>query len=102
MIGNRRNLSRNRSRRFGEESVNPMENLANLVDVMLVFACALMISLITYWNVDIRQNQINKEDLQPIDDPEQAIQNEIETNEFESKGTVYEDPETGDLYIVTY
>ncbi len=102
MIGNRGSLRGGRRKRFSEESINPMENLANLADVMLVFACALMIAIITHWNVDITQNRVNKEDLEPIDDPQQAIQNEIETEQFQSKGTVYEDPETGELYIITY
>ena len=32
---------------------------------------------------------------------QEAIQNEIDAAQLESKGRVYEDPETGDLYIVT-
>ena len=78
-----------------------MENLANLVDVMLVFACALMIAIITRWNVDLTQSKISKEDLEPVDDMQEAIQNEIDAAQLEYKGRVYEDPETGDLYIVT-
>lgn len=42
----------NRSRGNREE-VNPMDSVANLADVMLVFACGLMVSLIYYYNVDI-------------------------------------------------
>lgn len=86
---------------FEKETANPMENVANLVDIMLVFACALMIAIITHWNVDLSQTKINKEDMELIEDPQTAIQNDIESDKFESKGTVYEDPETGDLYIVT-
>ena len=78
-----------------------MENLANLVDVMLVFACALMIAIITYWNVDLTQSKISKEDLEPVDDMQEAIQNDIDSEVLQSKGRVYEDPETGELYIVT-
>lgn len=78
-----------------------MENLANLVDIMLVFACALMIAIITHWNVDLTQQMISEEDLELVEDPQMAIQNNIESSNFESKGIVYEDPETGDLYIIT-
>ena len=39
-----------RTHSFEKATPNPMENLANLVDVMLVFACALMIAIITHWN----------------------------------------------------
>ena len=90
-----------RSHSFEAETANPMENLANLVDIMLVFACALMIAIITHWNVDLTQQQLSKEDLELIEDPQMAIQNNIESSKFESKGVVYEDPETGDLYIIT-
>lgn len=86
---------------FEAETANPMENLANLVDIMLVFACALMIAIITHWNVDLTQQKISEEDLELVEDPQMAIQNNIESSNFESKGVVYEDPETGDLYIVT-
>ena len=41
---NNRRLSR-RTHSFEKATPNPMENLANLVDVMLVFACALMIAI---------------------------------------------------------
>ena len=97
---NNRRLSR-RTHSFEKATPNPMENLANLVDVMLVFACALMIAIITRWNVDLTQSKISKEDLEPVDDMQEAIQNEIDAAQLESKGHVYEDPETGDLYIVT-
>ena len=90
-----------RQHSFEAETANPMENLANLVDIMLVFACALMIAIITHWDVDLTQQMISKEDLEMVNDPQMAIQNNIESSQFESKGVVYEDPETGDLYIVT-
>lgn len=96
--GNRRLNKRKYA--FEKETANPMENLANLVDIMLVFACALMIAIITHWNVDLTQS-LSQEDLELIEDPQTAIQNNIESDKFQSKGTVYEDPETGDLYIVT-
>ena len=97
---NKRRLPR-RVHSFEKATPNPMENLANLVDVMLVFACALMIAIITYWNVDLTQSKISKEDLEPVDDMQEAIQNDIDSEVLQSKGRVYEDPETGELYIVT-
>ena len=97
---NKRRLTR-RVHSFEKATPNPMENLANLVDVMLVFACALMIAIITYWNVDLTQSKISKEDLEPVDDMQEAIQNDIDSEVLQSKGRVYEDPETGELYIVT-
>ncbi len=97
---NKRRLTR-RVHSFEKATPNPMENLANLVDVMLVFACALMIAIITYWNVDLTQSKISKEDLEPVDDMQEAIQNDIDSEVLQSKGRVYEDPEIGELYIVT-
>ncbi|MDR1572560.1 MAG: DUF2149 domain-containing protein [Clostridiales Family XIII bacterium] len=38
---------------FSRESANPLEGMANLVDVMLVIAVGLMLALVINWNVDI-------------------------------------------------
>lgn len=102
MLSNRRRYRRG-SGRFESDEVNPMENLANLVDVMLVFACALMIAIITYWNVDLSRimDIVDREDLEKIDDINSSVEQEIDDEAFEAKGTVYEDPETGELYIVS-
>ena len=89
-----------RTHSFEKETPNPMENLANLVAIMLVFAWALMIAIITHWGVDLSQTRIDKEDLEPVDDMQKAIQDNIDADAFESKGTVYEDPETGELYMI--
>lgn len=91
---------------FGGDDINPMDGVANLADVMLVFACGLMLALITYWNVDvagtakaaeIQQGQevtdaagLDSGDGQPADG-----------SDLEQYGTVYRDPSTGKLYMVT-
>ena len=94
MIGNRGSLRGGRRKRFSEESINPMENLANLADVMLVFACALMIAIITHWNVDITQNRVNKEDLEPIDDP-QLFRMKSKRNNFNPRALFMKTPKQG-------
>ena len=103
---------RNGTGRFGQDSpvgedINPMDGMANLADVMLVFACGLMLALITYWNVDVagltqsavdvRQGQevtgitgLDGESGQPLEDAA-----------LEQYGMVYRDPATGKLYMVT-
>ena len=43
-----------RSRRAPEE-VDPMSSLSNIGDVMLVFACGLMVALVVAWNVDLAE-----------------------------------------------
>ena len=99
MLKGKRRLQK-KVRSFERETANPMENLANLVDIMLVFACALMIAIITHWNVDLTQTKVNRDELEPLDDAQEAVRENIDAEAFESKGTVYEDPETGELYIV--
>ena len=94
---------------FDGENVNPMDGLSNLADVMLVFACGLMLALITYWNVDVsgvsgsidvvEQGQEITEDVSGFG--EQTDQNETSDNQFEEYGRVYRDAVSGKLYMVT-
>ena len=77
------------SRRHVTEEVDAMAGVANLADVMLVFACGLMAAVILNWNVDLSKTRV------------EILQREIQSSSsFEQKGTVYEDPETGKLYVV--
>ena len=94
-----------RRRYFDTEDVNPMEGAVNIVDAMLVFACGLMLSLVIYWNVDLR----NK-DLVPVNKGDEMTQveglkNQMEAGDgeadlYEKLGTVYIDPHTGKMYLV--
>ena len=102
---------RNGSGRFSSyrtesEDINPMEFVGNLADVMLVFACGLMLALITYWNVDVvgvgqtavdvTQGQ-EVTNMQSIDNDSQ---NGLDGSGLNEYGKVYQDPETGKLYMV--
>lgn len=85
------------------EEADPMAGIANLVDVMLVFACALIIALLVYWNLDIpdiREIQQRKE-ITDVEDMDKITQN-IDSDEtaYKELGSVYEDPETGKSYLV--
>ena len=42
-------------RRRAAEDVDPMSSMSNIGDVMLVFACGLMVALVVAWNVDLAQ-----------------------------------------------
>ncbi len=89
---------------FEEEGdVNPMELVANLSDVMLVFAVALMLAIVTHWNVDITQQlaQLNAEDMTALDQTqsEEAIANS-ESDGYVDMGKAYRDPKTGEVYII--
>ena len=82
------------------QDANPMESVANLVDVMLVFACGLMIAILLHWNVDLRQEVVSSEDLVEIGSFQEAVENGVLTDDLDSRGVAYEDPETGKIYIV--
>ena len=95
------------SESFESESINPMDGVANLADVMLVFACGLMLALIINWNVDVGAT-VQKADIDtsnPVADVEglqDGEQPDLEqTDGYESYGTVYRDTKTGKLYMVT-
>lgn len=87
------------------EEYNPMEGMANLADVMLVFACGLLLALIINWNVDVssagKQNaeeQKTKYEVEGVDEnSDQTIDGESDLQEM---GKVYKDPETGKYYVV--
>lgn len=84
------------------EDVDPMLSLSNVGDVMLVFACGLMVALVMAWKVDLAQFQEvdTSQELQK-DDIEQITENLYgEGNSFVEKGKVYQDPTTGKYYLV--
>ena len=79
-----------------------MSSLGNIGDIMLVFACGLMVALVVAWNVDLgkfTEVQMDQEIQQ--DDIEQITEQLYgEGNAFVEKGTVYQDPVTGKYYLV--
>ncbi len=80
-----------------------MDGLANLADVMLVFACGLMLSLITYWNVDVG-GMVDVQQGQELTDVSGFDENSgepLENADLQQYGTVYMDPDSGKLYMVT-
>lgn len=82
---------------FREEDANPMESIANIVDVMLVFACGLLLALVTVWNVDIG---LDVPDIYEVNEVIEQVENDIDKGDLVEAGTVYKDPETGALYFV--
>lgn len=80
----RRRLSGGGSRK-GVEMVNPMESVVNLIDIMLIFACGLIVSIVSLWNIDLKlADKLN----------------EGGADQYEDIGRLYEDPDTGKLYII--
>ena len=91
-----------RNRRL--EEFSPMEGVGNMADVMLVFACGLLLALIMSWNVDvsdtgkIKDSHQKKYEVQNID--QQANLEINGQDELEEMGTVYKDPKTGKYYVI--
>ena len=97
MLKNRNRLYR----RYEEEdeNSNPLESLTNLFDVMLVFACGLMVALIISLNVDV--SRMNQAVIEYKDTGGgKATVEESDGVSMEEIGTVYRDPQTGKTYIL--
>ncbi len=96
--------------RFTQQDEEPLGPLANLIDLMLVFACGLIAALISMSkNVDAhfdsnlesnkpRQTQQIVEKGREL--PQLPSQGESAGNGYESVGEVYRDPETGKLILI--
>ena len=90
-------LSRNTTSPFLESDGSPMESIANIVDVMLVFACGLLLALVTVWNVDIGLDR--PDNMYEVSDVVEESQN-VSKDNLQEAGKVYRDPATGNLYFV--
>lgn len=90
--------------RFDLQDEEPLGPLANLLDLMLVFACGLIAALISMSkNIDAHFEQ------QPIKEqvvergrelPQLPSQGESGGKGYESVGQVYRDPKTGKLILI--
>lgn len=90
---------------FGDsaEDVDPNSSLTNLSDCMLVMLCGLMVALVIAWNVDLPNAvEVEREDeMAEIDDLEE-LSSELESggDRYTELGMVYQDPETGKMYMI--
>lgn len=107
-----RRLKRSRLR---EDETDPLGGVANLLDIMLVFACGLMVALVLSWNlqnvifarVDPQEKQRLLQSIQRVIDVEQGKElKEIPRIEksggagYQEMGTVYRDAKTGKLIMI--
>ena len=87
----------NLRRKKVHQDENPLEMMANLMDVML--------ALIVNWNVDLGGQDVDYVSEQEITESqlnENKSESEIDENQdYKKMGTVYQDPETGRMYMVT-
>ena len=90
-------LSRSTTSPFLESEGSPIESIANIVDVMLVFACGLLLALVTVWNVDIGLDR--PDNMYEVSDVVNESQN-VQKENLQEAGKVYRDPATGNLYFI--
>ena len=95
-----------------EESVNPMDGVANLADVMIVLAVGIMLALIINWNLDVSAIARTKVDAQNPDtenamvlDSDSIEEVDEETEQIDSEGmeklgSVFFDEASGKYYII--
>jgi hypothetical protein len=103
-----------RASSFDAQDDEPLGPLANLVDIMLVFACGLIAALVAQSN-DLQQlfnveskaaieksiEHDIKQGKELIDVPK-SIKDSIQGKEgYQSLGQVYKDPETGKLILIS-
>ncbi|MGM0702584.1 MAG: DUF2149 domain-containing protein [Pseudomonadota bacterium] len=94
----RRNLTRSR---FDAESEEPLGPLANLVDIMLVFACGLIAALFASSEQFHEQLEKRSQPVKQGDELTDLPEGMGEAGQgYESMGQVYRDPETGKLILV--
>lgn len=86
-----------------KDDADPMASVANIADIMLVFACGLMMALVTVWNIDFTPlSELQDKQLEAIDTPEDMPEDTTDAgNAYVEKGMVYQDPKTGKYYMVT-
>lgn len=88
---------------FVDKIPDPMAGITNLVDAMLVFACGLMLALVSYWNIDLpdvtkvmQQKEMTEVNNIEVTDEQLNADGTL----YNEKGTVFEDPSTGQLYML--
>jgi len=96
------------SNRFDQQDEEPLGPLANLLDLMLVFACGLIAALISLnKNVDAHfeaskdaTHQTTQFVRKGRELPSLPSQGESVGNGYEAIGEVYKDPKTGKLILI--
>ena len=96
-----------RSSSFDTQDDEPLGPLANLVDIMLVFACGLIAALVAV-SPDLKKHFKLEDDVQlqhsqELTDIPESLRKQLESGEgqgYQSMGQVYRDPQTGKLILI--
>lgn len=85
-----------------EEDADPRVGLVNLADVMLVFACGLMLALVTYWKLDVSNMQqiTQTESMEEVENVDE-LTSATGGDSYQDMGRVYKDPKTGTMYLLS-
>lgn len=85
-----------------EAQADPMGGLSNLADAMLVFACGLMLALVTYWNLDLPSvTELDSAKMKEVSNVEEMVDSALSpSGGYTELGIVYQDPSTGKLYMM--
>ncbi|MCI2286116.1 DUF2149 domain-containing protein [Colwellia sp. MSW7] len=106
-----------RSSQFDSQEQEPLGPLANLIDIMLVFACGLIAALVALSPELEEHFQVSKEvnkqqsaaQIQPVNtvgkelsSAPKTLMNKLESQDgYQSMGQVYKDPKTGKLILIS-
>lgn len=102
-------------KRFSEGEEDPMAGTANLVDAMLVIAVGLLIFVVISWNMQSVVFSDSTQQSQPVMNSHMNVTEVTEGQElnetpdssessgqgYQELGTVYRDPSTGKMVMVT-
>ena len=94
-----------RQRRFGSrkavaEDINPSAYIVNLTDCMLVLALGVIVAFVAIYNLDLTGvAKLNEEDMTQVDPTTLPDEMGEGGSYYVEAGTVYMDPNTGQLYI---
>ncbi|WP_230969174.1 DUF2149 domain-containing protein [Nitrogeniibacter aestuarii] len=94
-----------RNSAFYDTEEDPLGPLANLVDIILVFACGLIAALVAY-SPDLQQHfgKLEQRDITLGKElptvPENIDRERTAGDGYEALGQVYRDPQTGKLILI--
>ncbi len=89
---------------FLDNDDDPLGPMANLVDIILVFACGLIAALVSFSpelqkHFDAQQREVTSS--RELSDLPESVQNGLQTGQgLESMGQVYRDPKTDKLILI--
>lgn len=88
---------------FLDSDEDPLGPLANLVDIILVFACGLIAALVAF-SPELQQHFDTRREVsagRELTEVPESVQEKLQSGSgLESVGQVYRDPKTGKLILV--